>query len=89
MKDYQEFQMTALVVSKDDVIPRYDETIFEDNQAGFVHKFMSWRTDIVQAVAKAASCPPLKEGDEMIIIVKKAEKEEGDFYGDEKLESAD
>lgn len=75
MKEYEEFKMVALRAKKGDIVPAYDEIIFTDKGKDCVIEFSSWRTDIVQAVAKAALIGELEENEEMIIVVKKHVKE--------------
>jgi len=69
MKDYKHFRMEALV-AKSGVVPGYDEVILEE-PGKMITKFTSWRTDIVQAVAKAANLPELSDDEEMIIVVRR------------------
>ena len=73
MKDYKHFEMTALI-AKLDVVPAYDEIVFEGDESKLVTKFQSWRTDIVQAIAKAANLAPLSDDEEMIIVVRRAQE---------------
>ena len=74
MKDYKHFEMTALI-AKPDVVPAYDEIVFEGDESKLVTKFQSWRTDIVQAIAKAANLAPLSDDEEMIIVVRQCKDE--------------
>ena len=76
MKDYEHFKMVALRAKKGDTIPRFSETVFVGNGKDCVVEFTSWRTDVIQAVAEAALLGALGEDEELIIIVKKHEKEE-------------
>lgn len=69
MKEYKHFRMEALV-AKRDVVPAYDEVVFEGDTTKLVSKFTSWRTDVVQAIASAAELPKLSEDEEMIIVVR-------------------
>jgi hypothetical protein len=74
MKDYEYFQMEALV-AKRGTVPAYDEIILEEPHK-MVTKFTSWQTNIVQEVAKAANLPELKDDEEMIIVVRQKKDED-------------
>jgi hypothetical protein len=74
VKDYAHFKIEALV-AKQGVVPGYDEVVFEGDDGKSVAKVISWRTDVAQAVAKAANLPNLSADEEMIIIVRRHEED--------------
>lgn len=74
MEDFEHFRIEA-AVAKRGVVPGYDEVVLEEADK-MVTKHISWRTSVVQAIAKAAELPELKGDEEMIIVVRRNIKEE-------------